>query len=236
MTSMLLLLAACSATPDPAEPVPDPTTAPVTAEAPPQPELPRAKEFTAVDTSKLGTLPDGIGIAVGQPAPDAELTDFDGKPTTLGSLYAEGPVLLVFYRGGWCPFCNFQVRELVEGRKRFAELGVKPVLISVDQPSASTRTRDAWHIPYPVLSDPQLAAHEAWRVVHQVDDERFSWLADKGLDLEAASGQTHHKIAVPSIFLVDGGEVKWAHADPEYKVRPTNEQLFEVITQHLGGA
>lgn len=235
MTLILLLLAACTTDPPPVESDAAPETAPASA-TPAAPDEPRAKAFTEVAQPQLGTLPEGIGIPVGKPAPDATVTDDEGNAVQLASLYAEGPVLVVFYRGGWCPFCNFQVRELVEGRKRFAELGVTPVLISVDQPSAASRTRDAWHIPYPVLSDPDLAAHRAFAVTQVVDDGVVADLAARGFDLEAASGREHHTIAVPSVFLVEEGTVRWAHADPEYKVRPTNAQLFEAIRQAREGA
>jgi peroxiredoxin len=73
---------------------------------------PKPLETTAPAADKIGTLSPGTGIAVGQKIPDGRVLGLDDKPVTLSSLYAKGPILLVFYRGGWCPYCNFQIREL----------------------------------------------------------------------------------------------------------------------------
>src|SRR5688572_14921078 len=85
---------------------PRPTTA---AAVPEKPTMPTPGE-------RLGTVPDGVGLTVGEPAPDVTVTDADGKPVRLLDLAKRGPILLVFYRGGWCPTCNFQIHELA---KRF---------------------------------------------------------------------------------------------------------------------
>ncbi|MFO7565472.1 MAG: peroxiredoxin-like family protein [Enhygromyxa sp.] len=178
----------------------------------------------------LGTLPEGLGVAVGQPAPDATVLTFEGKPTQLSEVFAGRPTLLVFYRGGWCPFCNSQIHQLTEAHAEFDKRGVSLAAISVDRAEESAKTKARYTIPFPVLADPDLAAHEAFRVTHEAPDEELERLAGFGMDLEAASGRTHHTIAVPSMFLVDqAGVVRWAHADPDYKVRPSTEQLLAAI-------
>jgi hypothetical protein len=87
---------------------------PVAAQSPPPPATPRVMPYTSPDASALGALPDGVGVPIGQLAPDASLHDASGAPVTLRDLYAKGPTLLIFYRGGWCPFCNTQIRDLTE--------------------------------------------------------------------------------------------------------------------------
>lgn len=62
---------------------------------------PKPKPYDAPEEQKLGTLPEGVGIAVGQTAPDFEVTNIDGKPAKLAKIAADGTVLLFFYRGGW---------------------------------------------------------------------------------------------------------------------------------------
>ena len=226
----LVLLAACHQPPTPAA-SPAPQQAAATEEAPEQaPALPRQKATTATDEVRLGTLPDGVGISVGQPAPGASVFDIEGNPVVLGELVAQGPTLLVFYRGGWCPYCNHQMHELTQAWDGFQDRSITPIAISVDRADESAKTQASWEIPFPVLSDPDLEAHTAWKVLNQVDEETYAKLIGYGHDLEAASGRDHHTIAVPSMFLIDaGGTVRWAHADPSYKVRPTPEQIFEVV-------
>jgi peroxiredoxin len=200
-----------------------------------KPAPPPAKEIPMKDNEPtapeaLGTLPPDVGVAVGQPAPDAEVERQDGSKVKLRSLIEEGPILLVFYRGGWCPFCNSQIHALTRAYPEYRERGVTPVAISVDRPEEAATTQARYTIPFPVLSDPDLHAHRAYRAIHQADAAEVETLKGYGMDLERASGRTHHVIAVPAIFLIDrAGVVRWAHADPDYKVRPTDAQILAAI-------
>ena len=187
-------------------------------------------ETRTPEPQQLGTLPQDIGIAAGQPAPDAMLHDADGQSIQLRDLVANGPILLVFYRGGWCPYCNFQIHELTAAFAEFERRGVTPVAVSVDQVEEASKTTPTYTIPFPVLSDPDLAAHRAFRVVHHADDAEVTRLNGFGLDIERSSGRNHHDFAIPSIFVIDrAGVVRWAHADPDYKVRPSTLQLLAAI-------
>ena len=99
--------------------------------------------------------------------------------------------------------------------------------ISVDRIEEAAKTQATYSIPFPVLSDPDLAAHTAYRVTHRVEADEFSRLQGFGMDLEGASGQTHHVIATPALFVIDAeGVVRWAHADRDYTVRPSPSQIL----------
>lgn len=189
---------------------------------------PRTKATEA--PSQIGALPDGVGLAVGASVPAVTVHDASGAAVALHELVARGPTLLVFYRGGWCPYCNFQIRELTERAADFQKRGVTPVAISVDQIDTTARTQATCTIPFPLLADPDLPAHEAFRVVHHADEAEVERLRGYGIDIEASSGRDHHRFAIPSVFLVDDeGVVRWAHADRDYTVRPTPDQLLRAI-------
>src|SRR5215468_7786061 len=82
------------------------------ASAPNAPAAPQAPPtFTLADTpdAKLGTVPAGMGLKVGSKAPSLTLDSVTGDPQSLADLYAQGPTFVIFYRGGWCPFCNLQM-------------------------------------------------------------------------------------------------------------------------------
>ncbi|MBI4951540.1 MAG: AhpC/TSA family protein [Myxococcales bacterium] len=188
----------------------------------------KAYAFTADE--RVGKLPDGVGIAVGARAPDFTIDDASGGNVRLADLIAKGHVLLSFYRGGWCPYCSFEVHDLTDAYPEFRKRGVTPVAISVDRPEESSKTAATYEIPFPVLSDPDLVAHRAFRVVHVADEAEFGKLKSFGIDLERASGRDHHSFAIPSYFLVSrDGIVRWAHADAEYKVRPSRRQLLAAV-------
>jgi peroxiredoxin len=129
---------------------------------------------------------------------------------------------------------DLRVQRELESRSKanpeFEKRGVTPLLVSVDRQSEASKTQASYSIPFPVLSDPDLAAHRAFRVLQQVDAATAERYKEMGIDLENSSGRKHHTIAVPSIFLIDEkGIVRWAHADRDYKLRPSTEQLLAAI-------
>lgn len=203
---------------------------PAIGQAPAPEGSPRSRAHAFTPESGLGTLPPGTGVRAGEKAPDARLRSADGREVSLHDLTRGGAALLVFYRGGWCPYCNFQIRQLTEAYPELRRRGVTPVAISVDRVQEAARTQATYEIPFPVLSDPDLAAHRAYRVLHQADAAEVARLGAAGIDLEKASGRAHHVIAVPAAFVIDrDGVVRWAHADPDYKVRPSPAQLLAAI-------
>ncbi len=198
-------------------------------------EGPRIAETQAIPDDELGVLPEGIGIEAGSAISDIKVAAAGGdNEVNLRELAAEQPVLVIFYRGGWCPFCNFQIRDLTTSYDRFEERNVVPVAISVDKMDEALKTEEAYEIPFPVLSDPDLQAHREFNVVYQAEPEEAERLAEMGMDLEAASGRDHHSYAVPATFLIStDGEVLWAHANLDYRLRPTIDQLMMVLDDKL---
>lgn len=130
LISSSILLASCAggepAPKDPPSMGSPPTTpsAPATASAPATPSPPAAAsppQFKLAETppDKLGTAPSGFGLKVGDRAPDASLPDVSGKTESLATLFSQGPTLLMFYRGGWCPYCNLQLHEYSAAKPQF---------------------------------------------------------------------------------------------------------------------
>jgi peroxiredoxin len=191
---------------------------------------PDKKDYEAPAADKLGTQAEGKGLAVGTAAPDASVTDMKGQAVKLSAARAGKPALIIFYRGGWCPYCNMQVHKMATEYDSFAARGVMPIMISADKPDSAAKTAATYEVKFPILSDPDLAAHKAFNVVHKATPEQVKALKDRGQDVEKSSGRKHHMFAVPSIFLVDAsGTIKWAHVDTNHKVRPSTDQLLGVL-------
>ena len=99
--------------------------------------------------------------------------------------------------------------------------------LSADRPEELTGSREKHDLSYTLLSDHAMNAARAFGVAFQVDDETFEEYKGYGINLEDASGETHHLLPVPSVFLIDAnGFVRFAHYDPDYKVRLENEALL----------
>jgi peroxiredoxin len=194
-----------------------------------------AMVLTDTSTDKLGTVASGLGLKLGAKAPDASLASITGGTQKLSALYKEGPTFVVFYRGGWCPFCNLQLHALAEAKADFEAKGLKVVAISVDKPDEEAKVKAKHGIAFPMLSDSDLTAHKAFNVVHVPADAEQKALAGYGINLDSYSGKDHHSFAVPALFLVDkSGVVKWMHIDEEYKTRPSPKQMLEVAAKVLG--
>ena len=190
----------------------------------------KAMNAKPADADQLGKLAGGQGLAPGAKAPSVMVKGTNGESVALSDLWKKGPILVVFYRGGWCPFCNFQIREFVKSQGEYEKRGVTPVFISVDSVDESKKTTATYSIPFPLLADPDLAAHRAFSVTRKADDAEVEKLKGYRIDIEKASGRKHHEMAIPSIFLIDEtGTVRWSHANPDYKQRPSTEQLLGVL-------
>jgi peroxiredoxin len=202
----------------------------------PTKHAPTPKPTTPTPADQLGTLAPGTGLAVGEHVPDVDALDLDGKHVRLADLVAKGPLLLVFYRGGWCPFCNYEIHEMTGAYPEYQKRGVLPVAVSVDVPEEGAKTNATYTIPFPVLSDSRLAFINAFHVANHVDDATLAKMKSFGVDLEKSSGQTHHTIAIPALFLIDKqGVIRWAHDDPTITVRPSTAQILAAIdAAHLG--
>lgn len=192
--------------------------------------VPTPRETTPTDTSKLGTLAPGTGIPVGQKVPAAHARDLAGQEVALADLVSRGPLLLAFYRGGWCPYCNFEIREMTKAFPEYQKRGVLPVAVSVDKVEEAALTNATYRIPFPVLSDPELSFIAGFHVENHVDAATLEKMKGFGIDLESFAGKSHHTIAIPALFLIDKqGVVRWAHDDPTYTMRPSTAQILSAI-------
>lgn len=197
-------------------------------------KLPHEHAFSPAPPNSMGTLAQGTGIAVGQRAPDGTAEDDLGRKVKISDYTKTGNVLLVFYKGGWCPTCNFQIHDLVANNEEFRKREVLPVAVSVDKPEEGHKTKSEYAVPFPVLSDPELSLHEAYHVVDHVKPVGAVVLRILGVDLAKRSGRDDRATAIPSMFLIDRkGVVLWAHSTRDATVRPKSDQVLAAVDAAL---
>ena len=93
----------------------------------------------------------------------------------------------------------------------------------------------AQDLGYSLYSDSTLAAARAFGIAFQLSDDDVQMYEDYGVDLEAASGEDHHQLPVPSVFLVEaGGVIRWAYSNPDYKIRPENAEILKAAKKLKG--
>ena len=158
-------------------------------------------------------------ILLGSKMPDVALRTVEGKPTTLARQVAGKPAILVFYRGGWCPYCNLQLSELRLVEEQAKALGYQMIAISPDRPEELSKSLDTGDLTYTLLSDSQADALRAFGIGFRVDDATAAKYKEYGIDLEAASGASHRALPVPSVFIVDAeGTLQFGYSHPDYTV------------------
>ncbi len=159
-------------------------------------------------------------ILLGSAMPDVPLRTLSGKPITLKAQVAGKPAILVFYRGGWCPFCNLQLSELRLIQKDAEKLGYQIIAISPDRPEELSKTLGKDKLTYTLLSDSKALALRAFGIGYRLDDASFAKYQGYGIDLEKASGEKEHALPVPSVFIVDkDGVLQFSYSHPDYRVR-----------------
>jgi peroxiredoxin len=167
-------------------------------------------------------------VLLGSTLPDVALTTLNGKATTLKAQVAGKPAILVFYRGGWCPYCNLQLSDLRLIKKQAESLGYQIIAISPDRSEELKRTMGKQKLDYTLLSDNKAAALKAFGIGFVLDAATIQKYKGYGIDLEKASGETHHALPVPSVFIVDKqGILQFSYVHPDYAARVPGSVILE---------
>lgn len=163
----------------------------------------------------------------GASVPAVKVNSLDGKSTPLLDVLRGHKTALVFYRGGWCPFCNRQMADLERVQPDLTKIGYQIVAISPDLPAELKRSIDKHQLSYTLYSDSKADAMKEFGVAFRVEQALVSKYKDSyHIDLEAASGATHHILPVPTVFLVDqAGKITYTYSNPDYKIRLNGDDL-----------
>lgn len=162
----------------------------------------------------------------GMTAPHVTLTTLDGERRE----YAPGehgrPVVLTFYRGGWCPYCNLHLAELRTAEAELGSLGFDVWFISPDRPDLLAEG-ESTGFDYTLLSDADMSAAEAFGIAFRLDDETLQRYRGVGIDLADRSGEAHGALPAPATYLIGtDGTIQFAFVNPDYTVRLAPEVLL----------
>ena len=167
-------------------------------------------------------------LPVGAKAPDFVVRTTTGAARHFGAGSYAKPTVLIFYRGGWCPYCNTQISEmrLVEAKLRAS--GFEIVFLSTDQPNLLYSSLKEKDIHYTLLSDNLMQAAQAFHIAYHVDESTLAKMREYGIDLEKTTGTQLHELPVPSVFIVDtSGTIRYEYSNPDYKIRLGADALWE---------
>jgi len=172
-------------------------------------------------------LADEEALKAGDEIPDVVLKTDAGEDFNLREQVAEQQAVLIFYRGGWCIYCTTQLAGLVQIEEDLKEAGFQLLAISPDSPEKLVETPDRDELGYQLLSDSSMRAAKAFGIAFQVEASLVeTYREEYDIDLEAASGEDHHLLPHPAVYVVDSeGVIRFAHIDPNYRERLDPEAI-----------
>jgi peroxiredoxin len=166
-------------------------------------------------------------LQVGNRAPDFTATRADGTTYTFSSSQLKQPYVLIFYRGGWCPYCNMQLADLHTMEPKLRAAGFEVLFLSTDRPDLLYSSLKDQTVSYTLLSDPGLRAAQAFHIAYHLDDERYAQQLKFGVDLEKTTGTKAHALPVPSVFIIDtSGVIRFVYSNPDFRIRLRAQELW----------
>ena len=177
------------------------------------------------------TFPIDQALQVGESAPDFELPDIDGTPMMLSHALRSGPVVLTFYRGAWCPYCNIQLRAYQAILPVIVRLKARLIAVSPQKPDYSEKTANDNALGFAVLSDVGNVAARRFGLVYSLPLELRAALRANNKALPDMNGDETWELPVPATFVIaPRGAVALAHVDVDYRKRLEPASILKALT------
>lgn len=170
-------------------------------------------------------------IKVGQKAPDFDLPNSEGQAISLDSLITKGPLVITFYRGNWCPYCNLQLRAMQARLDDIRSLGATLVAISPQVADGSMTKDEISKMDFIVLSDQDAKVASQYGVAWEVPAFLENHMRiDRKLDLEKINNGNANVLPIPATFIVGSdGIVKWNYVNVDYRTRSEPEEIIKAL-------
>lgn len=175
-------------------------------------------------------------LKVGQTMPAFSLPNAHGQIIRLQDLLKNGPLIVTFYRGSWCPYCNAQLNSYQRHLADFRRLGANLVAITPEKPDLTILTEQKKELKFEILTDKNNELARKLGLVYGVTGELKALYKQFGLDLEKDQGNPDWQLPVPATYIVSKmGKVVYAFVDVDYTHRAAPQDLIQAL-QQMGGS
>jgi peroxiredoxin len=190
-----------------------------------------------IDGLRTGAIARSM-LKVGDRAPAIVLTNAKGQTVDVATLLKKGPVIVTFYRGGWCPYCNFELKAYQEILPEIAAAGASLVAISPEKPDDSLSTAEKNALSFEVLSDVGQNVGRAFGLVYDFTDELKSAYRGFNLDIPARNGTPDEwALPVSATYVIDrDGIIIYAYTDPDYRDRADPREVLAALSKKAAAA
>jgi peroxiredoxin len=169
-------------------------------------------------------------LPMGAKAPSFTLPDALGRPISLAGLLQQGPVVVTFYRGEWCPYCNLQLHAFQQVLPQIKQLGATLIAISPQTPDHSLSMSQKHELAFPVLSDQGNQVARQFGLVYSVEEDIRTLFKSIGSDIPAFNGDESWEIPLPGTFIIaQDGTIRLTYADADYTHRLEPSALLESL-------
>lgn len=173
-------------------------------------------------------------IKIGSALPRLNLQTINGDSFDLNAAIIQKPTVLIFYRGGWCPYCNRQLSQIRRIHPQLTSMGYQLIAVSADRPEKLVETVQKDSLKYMLLSDSKTFAAQTLGLAFKVDESTVERYRKNNMDMEEASGESHHILPVPAVFVIGtDGIIKFEYVNPDYRVRVDAEVLLAAARSAL---
>ena len=168
------------------------------------------------------------GLNVNENAPNFSLADQNGNTINLQQESAKGSVILVFYRGQWCPYCNKQLSDLEDSLSQIIAKGATLIAITPEKPENIKTTIKKTKAAYSILFDDGLQVMKAYDVAFTVDAATIDKYKKYGIDFNKANGINGANLPVPAIYVINKeGIIVYKYFDTDYTKRGSVKDILE---------
>jgi len=179
----------------------------------------------------------------GDQIPGFVLKNQHGAPCSLAEYRAKGPLVITFYRGVWCPYCNLQLKAYADRYKDIQAAGATLVAITPERPGAVNILRDSGapqdvinmaieHVPFDVLHDADNTVAESLGLIFELPESHRTLLSSLGVDLEELTGSSTYTFPDPATYVVKpSGEIVWAFVPNNYRKRAEVDHILDAVTE-----
>jgi peroxiredoxin len=183
--------------------------------------------YLSFSQSEIAAQPTDISpLLIGEKIPNIALSDVSGKRVNLLELATQKPSVIIFYRGGWCPYCNLHLAELQAIEPDIIKAGYQIIAISPDSPESMEASISKNKLNYLLLSDNRTEAAKGFGLAFQTPVQSSEKLS------KASAGQNTNVLPVPAVFVINpAGEILFEHINPDYKKRLKGSLLLAVLKE-----
>ncbi|GAA3650697.1 peroxiredoxin-like family protein [Flavivirga jejuensis] len=170
-------------------------------------------------------------LQVGDTALNFELPNASGKHVTLYNQLKKGPVILMWYRGGWCPYCNITLQHMQQSLTEFKKYNANLLAITPEVPDSSISTKEKHQLQFEVLSDVDNVVARYYKVVHKLTNAVAN-VYEKNFGLSDYNGNTKGELPLAVTYIIGQDKIiKYAFLDADYRNRAEPKDLIEILKE-----